>query len=54
MPNVGGFFDDDRTRAERHFWKPACMKDCKPEVKVLNRARVVDVTPDAKSGPKVE
>lgn len=55
MPNVAGFFDDDRLKSEKHFWKEPCMKNCKPgEVKVTGRARVVDVTPDGKSGPKVE
>jgi len=55
MPNVGGFFDDDRTTSEKHFWKEPCMKNCKSgEVKVTNRARVIDVTPDSKTGPKVE
>ncbi|HEV2572373.1 cytochrome c [Methylocella sp. CPCC 101449] len=55
MPNVGGFYDDDRETTEKAFWKKnPCMKDCKPEVSVLNRARVIDVTPDSKAGPKVE
>ncbi len=55
MPNKGGFYDDDRETAEKHFWsvKP-CMKECKAEAKVLNRARVLDVTPDAKTGPRVD
>lgn len=55
MPNRGGFYDDDRETTEKHFWgtKP-CMKDCKAEAKVLNRARVLDVTPDAKTGPRVD
>lgn len=55
MPNAGGFYDDDRLKTEKHFWSEPCMKNCKTgEVKVLNRARVIDVTPDSKSGPKVE
>lgn len=55
MPNTGAFYDDDRTTAEKHFWAEPCMKNCKAgEVKVTGRARVVDVTPDGKSGPKVE
>jgi S-disulfanyl-L-cysteine oxidoreductase SoxD len=47
MPNAGGFVDDDRTTAEKSFWndKP-CMTNCKPEAKILNRARLIDVTPD--------
>lgn len=55
MPNAQGFYDDDREVAERQFWnhKP-CMTNCKPSVGVLNRARSLDVTPDSKSGPRVE
>ncbi|MSO66864.1 MAG: cytochrome c [Pseudolabrys sp.] len=47
MPNQGGFFDDDRDKAEKAFWnaKP-CMKDCRPPVKVTGRARAIDVTPE--------
>ncbi len=55
MPNAGNFYDDDRETTEKAFWnRKPCMKDCKPEAKVLNRARVLDVTPDAKTGPKVD
>lgn len=55
MPNKGGFYDDDRETTEKAFWKKApCMKDCKSDVKILNRARILDVTPDAKTGPKVD
>lgn len=55
MPNVKNFYDDDRETTERHFWKQApCMKDCKPEVKVLNRARSLDVTPEDGGGGKVD
>lgn len=55
MPNRQGFYDDDRETAEKPFWNATpCMKDCKTETKVLNRARVLDVTPDAKTGPRVD
>ncbi|MGL5138602.1 MAG: c-type cytochrome [Beijerinckiaceae bacterium] len=55
LPNGGGFRDDDRETVEKHFWRAnPCMKDCKPEAKVTGRARVIDVTPDAKEGPKVD
>jgi len=30
------------------------MKACKAEAKVTGRAQVLDVTPDSKSGPKVD
>ena len=52
MPNAGGFYDDDRETTEKAFWNPhPCMTDCKPEVKITGRARVIDVTPDDK-GPR--
>lgn len=55
MPNASAFYDDDRLKTERHFWAEPCMKNCKTgEVKVTGRARVIDVTPDGKTGPKVE
>lgn len=55
MPNRDGFYDDDREMSEKQFWHATpCMKDCKTEAKVLNRARILDVTPDAKSGPRVD
>jgi cytochrome c len=55
MPNEEGFYDDDRETTEKQFWNASpCMKDCKTDVKVLNRARVLDVTPDTKSAPKVD
>jgi S-disulfanyl-L-cysteine oxidoreductase SoxD len=56
MPNENGFYPDDRESMEKHFWgKEPCMKDCKPgPAKVISRARMLDVTPDTKSAPKVE
>lgn len=55
LPNNGGFFDDDRETSEKQFWgTKVCMKDCKPEQKVSARAMVLDVTPGAKTGPKVD
>ncbi len=55
MPNADGFYVDDRETAEKQFWnRKPCMKDCKKETKVLNRARALDVTPEGKSGPKVD
>jgi cytochrome c len=44
MPNKANFFTDPRPDAQ-----PAgapCMTDCKDEIKVLGRARVLDVTPE--------
>lgn len=56
LPNVGAFYDDDREKSEKTFWKKQpCMKACAPEpAKVTGRARVIDVTPDSKTGPKVD
>lgn len=55
MPNAAAFFEDDRETSEKHFWnKNPCMKDCRPVPKVIGRAMSIDVTPDGKSGPKVE
>ncbi len=49
MPNAAGFYDDDRETAEKAFWNPKpCMSDCKADVKITGRARVIDVTPDDK------
>jgi mono/diheme cytochrome c family protein len=55
LPNAKGFYDDDREQAEKHFWDPKpCMKECKKDATVLNRAKVIDVTPDSKNAPKVD
>ena len=50
MPNAGGFYDDDRETAEKAFWNPKpCMANCKGNVTITGRARVIDVTPDDKA-----
>lgn len=55
MPNEATFYDDDRETTEKAFWKKkVCMKDCLPEQKIIGRASVIDVTPDSKSGPRVD
>ncbi|MFX4221677.1 MAG: c-type cytochrome [Thalassobaculum sp.] len=46
MPNAGGFYDDDRAETETWSKTAPCMTDCKPEVTITARARVIDVTPD--------
>lgn len=55
MPNSQQFYDDDREKAEKSFWttKP-CMKDCKKAVEIVGRARILDVTPESKSAPRVD
>jgi cytochrome c len=55
LPNAGGFYDDDRDTTERAFWSAQpCMQDCRPPVRVTSRARVLDVTPDPQTAPRVE
>jgi cytochrome c len=55
MPNAPAFYDDDREAAEKHFWnKQPCMKNCKAKAEVIGRARVLDVTPESKTGPRVD
>jgi cytochrome c5 len=49
MPNAGGFYDDDRETSEKAFWAKPCMSNCKADVKITGRARVIDVTPDDKA-----
>jgi cytochrome c len=46
MPNANGFIIDDRTTTEAHFVTEPCMENCKEEVEITMRARVLDVTPD--------
>ena len=55
MPNAAGFDDDDRETSERAFWiHDPCIKNCKTDVRVTSRARMIDVTPEVQSVPKVE
>ena len=47
MPNVEGFIIDDRDMTEYPiFSQDPCMEDCKVNVEVTMRARVLDVTPE--------
>lgn len=47
MPNAGGFIVDDRAETEYGaFSQPACMENCKAEVKITAEATVLDVTPN--------
>ncbi|MGL5733330.1 MAG: c-type cytochrome, partial [Beijerinckiaceae bacterium] len=56
LPNEANFFDDDREKSEKHFWKKnPCMSNCAPgAAKVTGRASVIDVTPEGGKGPKVD
>jgi cytochrome c len=50
MPNAEGFHDDDRENAERAFWNPnPCMTNCKDNVEIIGRARLLDATPATKA-----
>lgn len=56
LPNESNFYDDDREVTEKAFWrKSPCMTKCAPgEAKVIGRARLLDVTPEAGKALKVE
>jgi mono/diheme cytochrome c family protein len=56
LPNERQFMDDDREVAEKAFWNDnPCMKDCAPgPAKIIGHARVLDVTPEAGTAPKVD
>jgi S-disulfanyl-L-cysteine oxidoreductase SoxD len=56
LPNEAAFYDDDRETTEKRFWKAnPCMSDCTAtQPKVTMRARMLDVTPDTKTAPKVD
>jgi S-disulfanyl-L-cysteine oxidoreductase SoxD len=54
MPNSSGFYDDDREDSEKAFWGTPCMTDCKADVRITGRARVIDVTPDDKARPRAD
>lgn len=50
LPNEENFFPDDRTESPVFKNRDACMSDCKTDVKITMRARVLDVTPDEEGG----
>jgi cytochrome c len=56
LPNQPNFIDDDRETVEKRFWKKEpCMTNCAPgQARITGRARVLDVTPEAGKGPKVD
>ncbi len=56
LPNEPNFHDDDRETAERSLWrKNPCMTNCLPgRASITGRAKLIDVTPEAGKGPKVE
>ncbi len=50
MPNEANFFEDPRPDTPTMAEAEPCMKDCKTEVKITGRARILDVTPDEGGG----
>lgn len=51
MPNEANFIDDPRPDTPTLKQKQPCMKDCKAEVKITKRARIIDVTPEGDKNP---
>ncbi len=49
LPNETGFTDDNRPDVPAKG--EPCMKDCKADVKITKRARILDVTPDDENNP---
>jgi S-disulfanyl-L-cysteine oxidoreductase SoxD len=46
LPNEDGFIDDERPDTKVAGGGAPCMSDCKAEVKITKRARIIDVTPE--------
>ncbi|MEL7470979.1 MAG: c-type cytochrome [Pseudomonadota bacterium] len=46
LPNEDNFFMDDREQSPIFANRDACMSNCKTDVKITMRARVLDVTPE--------
>ena len=56
FPNADGFIVDDRAQTEYAAWSVTepCMSECKDEVKITMRARVIDVTPEVETKKKAQ
>ena len=50
MPNEGNFYMDPRPDIPQVENTEPCMENCKDDVEITMRARVLDVTPDADEG----
>ncbi len=46
LPNEANFIEDDRLESPVFKVAEPCMKDCKADVKITGRARILDVTPE--------
>jgi cytochrome c len=54
LENVNGFFLDNRPKVEYPaFTKDVCMKNCKKDVTITARARIIDVTPDENNNQEI-
>jgi mono/diheme cytochrome c family protein len=55
MPNASGFYPDDRETSEKKFWNSnPCMRNCRGVPDITGRAGEINVTPNAKSAPKMD
>ena len=56
LGNEGGFIADDRPDTPNLAKSAPCMTNCKPEVVITKRARILDVTPDGgdEGGPAID
>ena len=54
LPNEGGFIDDSRPDTPMLSHGEPCMSDCKAEVEITARARILDVTPEDESGMAID
>ena len=50
LPNEGNFIEDDRLSSAPYKKVEPCMKNCKSDVKITSRARILDVTPEGDAG----
>lgn len=51
MPNTDGFIEDGRPDTPTLADGKPCMENCKPDVEITGRARVLDVTPTDEENP---
>jgi hypothetical protein len=54
MPNEKNFTDDARPDTPLVKDRDPCMKNCKKDVKITGRARILDVTPETATEKKKE
>ena len=47
LPNEENFYPDDRSESPVFKNREACMSDCKDDVQITMRARILDVTPES-------